>query len=311
MAAPGQEQVRLSGCADLGFNDLMNSRDLVRKFFRRQPVERVPFLLAAFYQASRIDGAPAEELIGEPPRLSRAVIGLSRLLQSDSVAFCLESAVHAACGVDLSWPLADGAPVVADGAEPGPPDADTLLALAAPLLTTIAAAKAELRGEKAVLAAMPGPAMLADWLGGEAAEAGVAAALRALAEAACKAGAEILVIEDDPADEARLKHLAGPIVNTARYYSATVVLSVAQPVREGFADAQLVPADAIDPPPAGALFGLRLTDADLRDPARRKALAGRIAGGDGRIFVSLGDAAMIGREVPEVLSGLNQVLGRS
>jgi hypothetical protein len=269
-------------------------------------VERTPFLPIAFYQASRIDGAPAEELTGEMPRLSRAVIELSRLLRSDGVAVRLDSAVAAACGADVSWPSPDGPPAW-DLAGGNPPDAAALVTIAEPLTGCIAAVKAELRGDRPVIAVMPGPAALSAALGG-AHEAAAGAALRALADAACKAGAEILVIEDDPAgDDGRLKRLAAPIVNTARYYTASVVLSVPRAVPERIADAQLLSVDAFLalPDAAGAL-----PSADrLFDAAARRQMADRLVASPG--FLSLDDRAMMGREMPEVLSALAEILKRA
>jgi hypothetical protein len=283
----------------------MNSRDLVRKFFRRQTVERVPLLPLAYYQASRIDGAPAEELIGEPPRLARAVLGLSKLLLADCVTVRLDSAVLTAFGFDLSWPVVDGPPVAAG--EGVIADSAMLAGLAEPLLSTITAVKAELRGEKPVLAVVPGPVALSDRLGG-ADETAVAALIRGLADAVCKGGAEILVIEDDATDEARLKRLAGPIVNTARYYSASVVLSLGQPVKERLADALLLPAGMAAGAPGPMLPGILLSGGALADGDARAAIAARVA--ETKPFVSLDDASMVGREVSAILSGLGAVLGR-
>ena len=184
----------------------MNGRDLVRRFFRRQPVERVPFLPIVFYQAARIDGAPASELIGEPPRLTRAVVELSRLLGSDSAAVRFESAVFAACDIDLVWPASDGPPVPDATASSGAPDTAALLGIADPLLQTIVSVKAELRGARSVVAVTPGPLRLAERHGSAEGEGAIVAALRALVDAACKAGAEIIVIEDDLLqDEARFE----------------------------------------------------------------------------------------------------------
>lgn len=289
----------------------MQGRDLVRKFFRRQPIERAPFLPTAFYQAARIDGAPANELIGQPPRLSRAIIELSRLLQSDAVAVRLESAVHTACGIEPAWPTPDGAPVVDAGQAQNHPDVSTLLALAEPLLITIGSVKAELRGEKPVIAVVPGPIALAERLGGALGEAAAVAALRSLADAACKAGAELLVVEEADADDGqRLKRLAGPIVNTARYYSASVVLTRPSVFNDRLADAQLLPGHAFDGAPAGMLLGLAPTGREFTDESRRSDLIDLFGTRAGSAYLSLDDEAMAGREIPDVLSVLAEFLHR-
>jgi hypothetical protein len=284
----------------------MNGRDLVKRFFRRQPTDRIPFLPIAFYQASRIDGAPGEELIAEPPRLCRAVIELSRLIGSDGIAVRFDGAVLAACGADLSWPNRDGPPA---GEPTSPPDAAALTAIAEPLIESIAALKAELRGAKAIVAVMHGPAALSARLGVEH-EAGLGAALRALADAACKAGAEVLVVEDDPgADAARFKRLVGPIVNTGRYYTASVVVSSPSAIADRLADGQIVPSTAF--PEAPALFATgALADAEaLFDVAARTQLAANLAAASG--FLSIDDRAMIGREIADVTSAIDALLGRS
>lgn len=284
----------------------MNGRDIVKRFFRRQPTDRIPFLATAFYQASRIDGAPGEELIVEPPRLCRAVNELSRLIGSDGVAIRLDSAVLAACGADVAWPDRDGPP---EGEPTSPPDAPALLSIAEPLVTSIGALKAELRGSKPVVAVMPGPAVLSARLGAEH-EAAVGAALRALADAACKAGAEVLVIEDDPAgDTARFKRLVAPIVNTGRYYSASVVLATPVFIAERLADGQILPATAFAGAPPQAAAGAQADAATLFDADGREKLRQSLLASSG--FLSMEDRAMIGREVPEVTAALDALLGRS
>jgi hypothetical protein len=284
----------------------MNGRDLVKRFFRRQPTDRIPFLPIAFYQASRIDGAPGEELIAEPPRLCRAVIELSRLIGSDGIAVRFDGAVLGACGADLSWPNRDGPPA---GEPTSPPDAAALTAIAEPLIESIAALKAELRGAKAIVAVMHGPAALSARLGVEH-EAALGAALRALADAACKAGAEVLVVEDDPGpDAARFKRLVGPIVNTGRYYTASVVVSSPSAIPHRLADGQIVPSTAF--PEAPALFTTgALADAEaLFDVAARTQLAANLAAASG--FLSIDDRAMMGREMADVTSAIDALLGRS
>jgi hypothetical protein len=284
----------------------MNGRDLVKRFFRRQPTDRIPFLPVAFYQASRIDGAPGEELIAEPPRLCRAVIELSRLIGSDGVAVRLDGAVLAACGADVAWPDRDGPP---EGEPGSPPDASALLSIAEPLVTSIGALKAELRATKPVVAVMPGPAALSAKLGADH-EAAVGAALRALADAVCKAGAEVLVIEDDPGgDAARFKRLVAPIVNTGRYYSASIVVSSPSPIADRLADGQIVPATAFAGVTAQSATGA-LADAEaLFDAAIRARVAASLAASSG--FLSIDDRAMMGREMAEITPAIDTLLGRS
>lgn len=292
-------------------DSVMNGRDLVRRLFRRQPVERVPFLPVVFYLAARIDGAPARELIGEPPRLSRAVIELSRLLGSDSVAVRLESAVFAACGIELAWPSPDSPPVSDAAAVPNTPDAAALVAIAEPLLQSIVSVKAELRGAKSVIAVAPGPARLARRVGNAEGEGAMVAALRALVDAACKAGAEIIVIDDDSAqDEARLKRLAGPIINTARYYSASVVLALPRAVKERIADALLLPASEAQAASLSVPCGILPAAVEFADTGRLKALSERIAQAPAGVFVSLDDAAVHGREMSDILAGVAELLRR-
>jgi hypothetical protein len=289
----------------------MNGKNLVHRYFRRQPIERVPFLPITFYQAARIDGAPAGELIGEPARLSRAVIELARLLGADSATVRLESAVFAACGIELAWPFPDGLPIPAQAPSSGVVDAIDLVAGAAPLLETVASIKAELRGALAVVAVAPGPVGLARRLGGADREPVIAAALRALVDAACRAGAEIVVIEDDhQGDEVRLKRLASPIINTARYYSASVILATPQSVSAQIADALLLPAHAAPPTSAGVRYGILPTPHEFKDPATRSALSERIAQATKSIFVSLDDAAMQGREMSDIAVGISDILRR-
>lgn len=286
----------------------MNSRELVKRLFRRQPVEQVPFLPVAFYQASRIDGAPAAELIGEPQRLARAAIELSGLIGADAVPVRIEAPLCAACGLELTWPADDGAPLIA-GAPAAAPDPGGVLSGAATILEAVAALKGALRGQKPVLAVLPGPLAFAGRWTDETGRATAAAVLRGLADALCKAGAEIVVLdESDAVDEVQLKRLAGPVVNTIRYYSASAILSVPEPLSARIAEAQLLPGGAPLPAP-GATLGLAATRAGIIDPAARDILAATIAGRRGEVFLSLDDRAMAGIEMPDIADAVATLTG--
>jgi hypothetical protein len=286
----------------------MNSRDLVKRFLRRQPAERAPFLPVAFYQASRIDGAPAAELIGEPQRLARAAIELSGLIGADTVSVRLEAPLCAACGLDLAWPADDDAPLI-EGTPTSPPDAAGVLSAAGPILEAVAAIKGVLRGQKPVLAVLPGPLAFAGRWDDEAGRAGAGAALRGLADALCKAGAEIVVLEEtDAVDEMQLKRLAGPVVNTIRYYSASTILAVPAPLTARIADALLLPGGAPLPPP-GTLLGLAATRTEMTDATARDLLGATIAGRPGEVFLSLDDSAMAGIEMPDIAGAVAGLTG--
>lgn len=297
----------------------MNSRQLLRKFVRGGPCARTLLLATAFYHAARIDGVGFAALAGDPTRLTRALLDQHRLLGTDAVPVHFDSTLFArAAGLDVDWSAA--VPTVEwKGVESSswPPAPQAVQAAAAALVDVTGRLAQELRRQVPVLAVLPGPAALAGaGDGGAAAVEAATIALRELVEAACRAGAEAVLVQEATADwdEAVVRERLAPIVNTVRYYNAAALVTAPRPPAGKLGDAVLLPPETS---PAAAPDDVRLGftipracfDGDDELAAFAEALAGRRA----PAFLVVGDAVLTACPVERnvaVLSALRDVAHR-
>lgn len=212
----------------------------LRTFLRTGRADRPPLVSTLFYHAARLAGADMGELLADPARLTRALLDMHRLVPGDVVAVKLEAPFFAAAGLDpatgagIGRSAFDGLGIV--------PEVGGIVQDAAPLLEVITRLAAELKRQVPVLAVLPGPLTV----GGDAPEA-AAAALRTLVEQCCKAGAGMVLIDESvaPVTPDPFTKLVAPMVNTARYFSAPVIVACDQRLPKSAADAVLLPATGV------------------------------------------------------------------
>lgn len=234
----------------------MNSRLLLRNFVRGGPCARPLLMPLAFHHAHRIDGAPFEDLLGDPARLTRALLDQHRLLGTDALA------VHFG-----------------------------LPSIAAPFLEDVTRRLShELRRETPVLAVLPGPARLAASGSGETSEDCIQR-LREIVEGACKSGAEAILIDEDQTgwdEEVIRRHLA-PLLNTARYYNAAGFVAAPTPPRERLGDGVLLPETMDAGIAADRRVGLRVPASCFADDEASTRFAAAVAARRHAVFLSAGD----------------------
>jgi hypothetical protein len=278
----------------------------VGEFFRTGRASRPPLITTLFYRAAALEGVAVEDLLFDPARLARALLDQQRLFATDVVTVKLAAAIHLAAGRDLGDADPETGPRFA--ALDAVPSAEAVLAVAAPLIDTIGRIAALVKPNLPVLAVVPGPAALARGLDGAAASA-TARVLRVLVEAACKAGAGLVQIED-VAGEADAR-LAGPTVNTARYYTAQVIVAGDPTAPRALADGVLLGdaadlAAAVARTGAGPRIGMRL------DPVRRGSDPVLDPTGlPERYFLSVDDAGIAGLTVERIADLFSSLRTRS
>ncbi len=204
----------------------MSSRQLVRAFFRGAPCPRPPLLPLAFYHASRLDGTAPNLLAQDPTRLTRSLRDQQSLLDVDCVCVRFDAAFLAeSAGAQVDWsPAGPAIQWASPRANPWPPDALSNGPVTV-LLEVIRRLKIELRRQIPILAVIPGPMGLC---GGDCLDRPdllpeTVDLTRMLAEAVCKAGAEVVLLEETAGVE-EAAGVAEPVFNTVKYYNAFSLL---------------------------------------------------------------------------------------
>jgi hypothetical protein len=264
----------------------------VRDYLRTGRASLPPLITTLFRHAAVLNGVEPEELIGDPARLTRALLDMQRLLQTDVVTVKLGGAIQAASGVDMQDAVAGSANPLSCVPQP-----EAVIAAAEPLIDTIRRLAADLKRRIPLLAVIPGPMALTAGLDGEASQ--IAAVLRTLAEAACKAGASVILLDEAEAAAAdpSFARLAAPIVNTARYYTASVVVSGTPSLPKTLADGLLVDAADLSRIAKGQRRGLRV---DLNRVDDAVATLAQYPGAADAIFISVDDASLEGLTIEAI-----------
>ena len=237
-------------------------------------------------------------MIADPSRLTRGLLELQKLFDADVVSVKFERAFLNAAGMD-----SDDADQPVSGPLPFVPRPEEILAAAGNMLDATGRIAAEVRRRLPIVAVIPGSAQLI--APGED-HGPLSLALRALTEAACKAGANIVLFDggqngDVPAGFART---VSPAANIARYFSAAVIVSDWPDVPKSVADAVLsssLPEGAVT---LGRRVGLRCNLADL---AGTESRALTFASGGGVPFLSFDDADVRGLTVEAIQAAFDQL----
>ncbi|MFQ5912562.1 MAG: uroporphyrinogen decarboxylase family protein [Nitrospinota bacterium] len=222
----------------------MSSRQLARSFLRGAPCPRPPLIPLAFYHASRLDAFPVEVLVRDPTRLTQALIDQWHLLGVDCVVVRIDAGVLAElAGIPVTWsPTGPTVQWDAAGGCPWPPDALQRPPVTA-LVEVIRRLRIQLQKQVLVLAVLPGPVGLCRQVCPNPQERleETVSLLRNLAEEACRAGAEAVMLEEtgEERDGEQIAAAAEPICNTVRYYNAFSVLYASAPPTRKVADALL------------------------------------------------------------------------
>jgi hypothetical protein len=264
----------------------------VRDYLRTGKATRPPLITTLFRHAAVLNGVEPAELIGDAARLTRALLDMQRLLQTDVVTVKLGSAIQVASGADVESSVAG--PTNPLSYVP-PPEA--VVAAAEPLIDTTRRLAADLKRRIPLLAVVPGPAALTAGLDGDVSQ--IAAVLRALVEAACKAGANLILFEEasSAAADPSFARLAAPVVNTARYYTASVIVSGTPALPKTLADGLLVDAADLPRIAKGQRRGLRVDLNSVDDAAA--ALAQYPSAADA-VFISVDDVSLDGLTVEAI-----------
>jgi hypothetical protein len=274
------------------------SRQIVRAFMAGGRSERGPLLSLAFYHAARFDGAPFEELVGDPTRLSRALLQQRQLLGGDCVSVHIDEVWFAeAAGASPAWsgelPRVEWPDV---DAQTLAESVDAESGVFATLIDVVDRLCKQLRREAPVLVALPGPLLLASRIGASGASAPerLGAMLRDLVERCCRAGAELVLLREagDTAIE-RISAASAPIFNTVRYYNATPILLGPERPQAKLPDPALFPAEAAAALMPGRKSGLIVPETCLHDADRRAAFSAMTAALPGPVFLAVLDEALV------------------
>ena len=294
----------------------MSSRQLLRNFVRGRPCARPPLLVAAFYHAARIDNVDFAALLRDPTRLTRALLDQQRLLGTDAVAVRFDVALFAqAAGLDVDWSAAVPAVDWSRVAEATwPPPVSAVEAAAAPLVDVVGRLTQELRRQVPVLTVLPGPVSLARAGGGEnTAEDDASAVLREVADAACRAGAEAVLVEEAAAgwDDERMRERLAPITNTVAYYNAAAFVTAPKPPEGKLGDAVVLPAGTAPGSVSDSLrVGFTVPVRCFEDDDALRAFAAGVAGRTAPAFLTANDATLTSHPVERnvaVLSALHDL----
>lgn len=264
----------------------------VKDYFRTGKATRPPLVTTLFDHAAALNGIEPAELIADPARLTRALLDMHRLLQTDVVTVKFGSVIHIASGAEPEDATVARKPL------PFVPEPGLVLSAAESLLDTTRRLSAELKRNLPVLACIPGPVALTAGLSDDEA-AKVTAVLRGLIEAACKAGASLILFEeaDGVAANPAFARLAAPTVNTARYYTASVIVSDDPGVPKALADGLLVNAAVLPRIGKGQRRGMRI---DLDQIDNVEAVLAQHGSATDAIFMSVDDAALSGRPIEAI-----------
>lgn len=269
---------------------------------RGAPCPRPPLLPLAFYHASRLDGGPAEVLTRDPTRLTRALVDQQRLLGVDGVAVRIDAAFLAeAAGIPVSWsPAGPAAQWDAAGGRPWPPDTGQREPVAG-LVEVIRRLGIQMRKQVPVLAVLPGPAGLCRRMSPHRQDAlgETVSLVRGLAEEACRAGAEVVLLEEaEDADGERIAAAAEPICNTVRYYNAFSVLCAPAPPAGSAADALLLPPPTgPDQVPREGRAGIFVPPACFESSGGLAEFVSALGSAPRPVFLSAGDGPLLSHPI--------------
>ena len=224
----------------------MSSRQLVRAFFRDAPCSRPLLFPLAFYHAACLEGIQPNLLTQDPTSLTRLLRDQQNLLNADCICLRFDTAYL----VDSSETLVNWSPsgpeIQWDSVKekPWPPNALSNNPITV-LLETITRLKIELRRQIPILAVVPGPVGICgkDCLDQPDLLTETVALIRSLSEEACKAGAEIVLLEET-AKGVDIANIAEPIFNTINYYNAYSLLQADSASVGNRSDALLFPPEA-------------------------------------------------------------------
>lgn len=272
---------------------------LVRDYLRTGRAQRPPLITTLFRHAAALNGVEPADLTGDPARLTRALLDMQQLLQTDVVTVKLGSAIQVAGGADPESAVAG--PMNPLSFVP-PPEA--VVAAAESLIDTIRRLAADLKRRIPLLAVIPGPVALTVGLDGDVSQ--IAAVLRALVEASCKAGASLILLDEanGAAADPSFARLAAPIVNTARYYTASVVVSGTPALPKTLADGLLVDAAGLPRIAKGQRRGLRVYLNRADDAA---ATLAQYPSATDAIFISVDDASLEGLTVEAISAAFDRL----
>jgi hypothetical protein len=270
-----------------------------KDYLRTGRAARPPLITTLFHHVAVLDGIEPAELIDDAARLTRALLDMQRLLQTDVVTVKLGSAIQVASGADVENAVAG--PTKPLSLVPPP---ETVAAAAEPLIDTISRLAADLKRRIPLLAVIPGPVALTAGLGDDNSQ--IAPVLRALVEAACKAGASLILFDEanGAAADPSFARLAAPIVNTARYYTASVVVSGTPALPKTLADGLLVDASDLSRIPKSQRRGLRI---DLHRVDDAAATLAQYPSAADAIFISVDDASLEGLTIEAISAAFGRL----
>ncbi len=211
---------------------------------RGTPCPRPPLLPLAFYHSSRLCASSLEDLVRDPTRLTRALIDQRHLLGVDCVVVQFDAAFLAEiAGIPVKW--SSTGPTVqweAAGKGPWPPDAWEHTPVTT-LMDVLRRLRIQLEKQVPVVAVLPGPVGLCAQACPDRQDKleETVSLLRRLAEEACRAGAEVVLLLEtgEDKDSEKIATAAEPICNTTRYYNAFSILYASAPSTRNVADALL------------------------------------------------------------------------
>lgn len=282
---------------------MTSSRELVRAFMRGASCPRPPLLPLAFYHASRLDGAPAEFLLRNPTRLTRALVDQQRLLGVDGVAVRIDAAILAEpAGVPVSWsPTGPVAHWEKAGGCAWPPDPGRRGPVTA-LMEVIHRLQNELQKQVPIVAVLPGPLGLSRQAArdpnGKLGE--TVHFLCGLAEEACRAGAEVIVLEEtaDAKEAEPIAAAAESICNVVRYYNAFSVLYAPAPPPRSAADALLwPPGTRLNQVPRESRAGIFLPAACFESPQGPAEFLAELGPTSRPLFLTAGDDILVSHPI--------------
>ena len=282
---------------------MTSSRQLVRAFFRGNACPRPPLLPLSFYHVSRLDGTPLSALTQDPTRLTRALMDQHRLLEVDCVTLKFDAALWAdAVGMSVDWTPVG--PVVQWDSAAGrewPPEALERAPVQV-LLEVIRRLHIELRREAPILAVLPGPVDLWNRACPELPDKleETVNLVRTLAEAACQAGADLVVLQEGGTggDEGRTASAVEPVCNTVRYYNAFPILQVSAPPERNVADALLFGTQiGLDALPQDVRAGTFVPPVCFESAEERDGFASRLQASNRPVFVTTDDDVLLSHPV--------------
>ncbi len=282
----------------------MTSRRLVRAFFRDASCPRPPLLPLAFYHAARLDGSPPNLLIQDPTRLTRALADQQRLLGADCVTLRFDAPLLAElAGMPVRWsPAGPAAQWEAARECEWPPPDPWLRPPISDLLEVIRRLRIQLRKEAPILVVLPGPVSLCRLACADSPEKveETIGLVRGLAEEACRAGAEVVVLEEAGAgggEEIQTGEVTAAtesICNTVRYYNAYSVLCASRNPARNAADALLLhPPIGPDRVPPDIRAGVFAPPTSFKTPKGLAEFISALEAAPRPVFLTTGDDTLL------------------